>query len=177
MQGILQEVQMFKDVSSKYKKGTVVGGDWVHPRRFQLLSDGTIAALRMLPRVMVMIGLVPSQLEWLFISLIPKASGGERPIGIFPSINSLTSKIIWLAYGVVWARLHDRPYIFGRKGWSALTCAWKQSLVAEHATYTGRSAASSLGPRVTCSFRGGDRSSPLRFHGFLASYLCLATEA
>ena len=40
--------------------------------------------------------------------------------------------------------MYDRPYVYGRKGRSALTCAWRQSLLAEHATYMGQTAASSL---------------------------------
>ena len=37
-----------------------------------------------------------------------------------------------------------RSYVYGRKGRSALTCAWRQAAIAEHATYIGNHAVSAL---------------------------------
>lgn len=144
MDGIPVDVEMVREVAATYKTITAIGGDWLHPEHFGLLSDGTIAAMLMLARVMVMLGLVPEQVEWLFIAFIPQALGGERPIGIFTSFIRVVSKIIRLTYSSIWLRLNDRQYIYGRKGRSAITCAWRHSFLAEHATYTGRYVAAVL---------------------------------
>ena len=87
---------------------------------------------------------VPSQLDFLMVALIPKASGGERTIGICPSALRIMSKLIRRIYGSSWLRANDRPYLFGRKGISALSCIWRQALTTEHATYFGQSAATAM---------------------------------
>ena len=93
---------------------------------------------------MLMLGLLPASLDWLIVALIPKTDGGERPIGICPSPLRLMSKLIRGSYGKFWATKNDRPYLFGKKGKSALACVWRKSLMAECAVYVGLSAAASL---------------------------------
>ena len=93
---------------------------------------------------MLMLGLLPAALDWLIVALISKTDGGERPICIFPSPLRLMSKLIRGSYGKHWATKQDRPYLFGKKGKSALACVWRKSLFAEFAVYVGLSAAASL---------------------------------
>ena len=123
---------------------TAIGVGWTHPRHLALLSDATIAVLFIVSRVMLMCGVLPAALDWLVIALIPKPKGGERPIGIDPSPLRSMSKFIRSTYGERWAELHDRPYMFGKKGRSAQACLWGKSVMAEFAVYTGQPAAASL---------------------------------
>ena len=64
--------------------------------------------------------------------------GGERPIGIFPSFVRVISRIIRYKYGRFWLQQNDRPFLYGRKGRSALQCVWRQAAICEHATYLGK---------------------------------------
>eukprot|EP00973_Karenia_brevis_P065411 9087535-Karenia_brevis.AAC.1 len=142
--GVLQDVPLVREVALGYKTKTALGTDWVHPRHYGMLSDDTLWAMLVLCRVMLMLGFIPAALAYLLIALIPKASGGERPIGIFPSFLRIMSKVIRMTYCKKWLAKNDRSYLFGRKGRSALTCVWQKALLAEHATYRGVCAASAM---------------------------------
>ena len=51
--GVLDDIEAFRDVAGRFKRGTAIGADWLHPRHYAMLSDGTIRALLMLYRVCV----------------------------------------------------------------------------------------------------------------------------
>ena len=144
LQGVLEDIQMARDLSLKYKRGTAVGGDLVHPRHFGHLPDQTLGALLMIARVMLMLGVLPRRLDWLRIALVPKAEGGERSIWISPSFIRLTSKLLRGTVGQSWMNRNDREYLFGKKGRSASTCAWRRSAISEFAIFMCLSASSSL---------------------------------
>ena len=144
LDGIFEDNQAILDTCARFKDGTAIGTDWVHPKHYSYLSQGSLTVMRKLIKKMVHKAWIPYVINYLLITLIPKTDGGERPIGIFASFIRITSRRIRYIYGNIWVRLYDRSYIYGRKGKSALHSIWFHALLTEHATYTNRFAASVL---------------------------------
>ena len=100
-----------------------------------MLSDESLTLFLVFARVLIVTGFVPSQVAYLLISLIPKPSGGTRPIGVFPSLVRFISRICRHAYGEGWLSRHHRDYHFGKKGKSSLACVWRMSALCEYAFF------------------------------------------
>eukprot|EP00973_Karenia_brevis_P017929 2463945-Karenia_brevis.AAC.1 len=90
----MPDVDEARSLSRRFSVHTAIGVDWIHPRHLGLLDDGTLDALLALGRLLLCLGLMPDDLDLLLIALIPKRAGGDRPIGIFPSIIRLLSKLM-----------------------------------------------------------------------------------
>ena len=56
MKGLLEDVEMARDLSCRYKRNTAIGVDWLHPRHFSLMSDETLNAFLVVARVLLMLG-------------------------------------------------------------------------------------------------------------------------
>ena len=55
------------------------------------MSDASLAALLLILHIAEASGLCPSQLEELIVALIDKPDGGDRPIGLYGSSESLVA--------------------------------------------------------------------------------------
>ena len=74
----------------------------------------------------------------MLIVLLPKSSGGFRPIGLFPTIIR-----IWMRARLVtvraWESANAMPSIFGGAGMGAQKAAWQAAFVGECAALAKQS--------------------------------------
>ena len=76
---VRMEVKEIRDSSKSFKKRTTAVEGW-HPRHFSWLSDPMLESLSAMWYVCELQLVWPEQEEELLAKLIPKASGGLRPI-------------------------------------------------------------------------------------------------
>ena len=116
---------------SKFKRGTGLGCDLIHPFWIAYCSDDLISALALLMLAVEQTGILPDPF-WIKIFLARKLSGGWRPIGLLPTFIR-----VWEAVreGQVqeWASKNSRDYTWAGKGRSAEGAVWLQALDAEGA--------------------------------------------
>ena len=80
-------VDVIRAAARSFKAHTAVGIDGIRPRHLDLLPDEAINALATLYNLSEAIG-VPL-VQGADIVFLPKPTGGERPIGILPSLYRL----------------------------------------------------------------------------------------
>ena len=89
------------------------------------------------------IGAWPTVFTDVFIALLPKSSGGFRPIGIFPTLIR-----VWFRLRApvirAWERAHERPYFFAGCGKGADVALWLQAAHLESVALAKRASAASL---------------------------------
>jgi hypothetical protein len=73
--------------------------------------------------------------------LLPKADGGARPIGIFPTILRLIDRFFRMQVGVPWLRKQSAADHFGQKGRSCEAAVWRQAALSEWSVGCGRETA------------------------------------
>ena len=93
---------------------------------------------------MIRMGATPEVVNLLIIVLLPKPAGGDRPIGIFPTVIRALNRWLRSTYGEKWRTKHDRPYFYGAKGRGATVCNWRVAAFAEYAKATGKHAVAAL---------------------------------
>ena len=71
-------------VIATYKWSTSIGGDHWPPRLLAFLDESLLDLLALIIRLMVLWARTPRHFHYLLIHLIPKASGGDRLIGVSP---------------------------------------------------------------------------------------------
>ena len=118
--------------SMGYPPTTSIGVDGFAMQHFGMMSDDTLDILGHIFAAMEASGEVPNQWEVLNMSLIPKATGGHRTIGIFVGAVRLWAKA---RRGVCdeWEKRHDRPYWGAAKGKAPLDPVWRWATQAEAA--------------------------------------------
>ena len=115
---------------SAFPADTGLGWDNLHPRALRRVSTVAIAALLRIFVLAEAIGRWPSMIGIVIIALLPKAGGGNRPIGLCPSLIRLWMKLR-LPVAQAWQSQHDRPYFFAGEAKGADVAAWKQAARAE----------------------------------------------
>ena len=128
----------FVNLCKSFKKNTAIGACNYSPRHFAFLSERGYKALICIVWAVLRLAVVPTQLDMLFIWLIPKPMGGERPIGVFPAPLRILSRWVRRTYGVRWADEHGRPYFFSVAGAPATVCAWRTAAITEFVGMTGK---------------------------------------
>ena len=119
-----------------FSSSTGLGWDKMHPRAWLRLGD---AALRSLLHLFVLVescGKWPEAIGHVLVVLLAKASGGFRPIGLFPSVVRVWMRIR-LADAVVWQSVRERPWLYASSGKGADVAAWKQAARSEQAAARG----------------------------------------
>ena len=137
-------VGQFRDLLRTYSWGTGVGADHWRPRTLALLSDSLVRRLIAIMELMFLGALIPSQMALLLVVLIPKASGGERPIGIFPTVLRLLDRWFRWSYGAQWLRGQPADPFYGQRGRTVEDAIWRQGLLTEWATASGKVALTML---------------------------------
>ena len=109
---------------------TGLGEDNVAPRALQRLSPEALAALAALFMAFERLGDWPTLLN--LIVLLPKAEGGFRPIGLFP-----TEIRIWFRVRLLtiknWEKQNEMDSVYGGPGMGAQKAAFQIAVVAETA--------------------------------------------
>ena len=108
----------------------------IHPRHIGFLSDPALLALAQILEASEAIGTLPSQLLQVIMALLPKATGGLRPIGWCQSVARVWAKS---RAGLVktWQTTFASNRCFAAgKGKSAIDVVWRHSCKAELANHT-----------------------------------------
>ena len=79
------------EASAAFRTATCALGG-IHPKHISLLSPSAIAVLATLLEVAEAVGILPDQLANILIVLLPKVTGGLRPIGWLQSVFRVWSK-------------------------------------------------------------------------------------
>jgi hypothetical protein len=140
----LPDIDAVRRTAASFAAYTSSGSDHFHPRHLGLLSDGAVLAIIDIWRRMMSSCQVPGGADLLIVALIPKPLGGERPIGIFPSILRVLTRWLRRTLGRQWLAANARPQFYGRAGHTAEQCVWMQSALTANATASGHHAASVL---------------------------------
>ena len=116
--------------ASSFPIGTGLGSDNIAPRAMLRLSDVALLALALLLTCFEALGEWTRALDLVLIVLLPKADGGFRPIGLFPTIIRL-----WMRSRVciarAWEAANALPSLFGGAGMGAQRAAWEAAFAAE----------------------------------------------
>ena len=161
-----------------FKASTAAGVDAVLPTQYAWLSDELLNNIGKLLGVIEDSGCWPRQTMLSIIHLIPKQSGGKRPIGLLASIVRLWDR----ARKPItddWRSTCEREYDWMRKGRGAERSVWAQALHEEAAAARGLATASVFIDLVKAFEQvvlGRVWSSGLK-HGMQRPILRLAVEA
>ena len=117
--------------------------DALSPSQFSWLSDPLLDQLGGLLEAIEEHGRWPSQIELAMVHLIPKASGGRRPIGLLASLVRLWERARRPEVEC-WLGSCRREYNWMCKGKGAERSAWAQNICEEAALASGRATASVL---------------------------------
>ena len=94
---------------------TALGTDQYHLRILLRLDPRLLSALLKVLVLCEIIGAWPTVITDVLIALLPKPTGGLRPIGIFPTLIR-----VWFRLRAplirAWERAHERPYFFAGSG-------------------------------------------------------------
>ena len=120
----------FRRVARSFKAKTGVGLDEITPNQFAWLSDELIGAMLRLYGEIEKQAVWPQQLSTALIHLIPKDTGGRRPIGIIASFVR-----IWMKCRKEevrqWKETEDCEYDWMAPGKGAEKAVWAQSVREE----------------------------------------------
>ena len=126
-----------------FKATTATGVDALAPVQFGWLSDPLLDQLGLLLESIEERGRWPSQIGLAMVHLIPKASGGRRPIGLLASLVRLWERARKPEIEN-WRSSCRREYNWMCKGKGAERSAWAQNIYEEAAVASGRATASIL---------------------------------
>ena len=142
--GPLPDPEEFRGLIRSYRWSTAIGCDHWAPRSLAMLSDQLIKDLVELCAAMILHGVMPTQLSLLLVVLIPKTEGGERPIGIFPTVLRLLDRWYRWSYGAQWLKRQPSRGFFGARGSTVEDAVWRQGLLAEWSHAVGKHSATYL---------------------------------
>ena len=141
----MPSVEQFRVLVRSYRWNTAVGADHWQPRVLGLLPDYLIQSLLDLAKFMLLSGRMPHQIALLIVVLIPKSEGGQRPIGIFPTVLRLVDRWFRWQYGADWLSKQEvGGGFYGCKGRTVEDAVWRQALLGEWSAAVGRCSASYL---------------------------------
>ena len=80
--------------SSTFSSKTSQTFDGFHVKHYGMLSDEGTKVLVLLIRLILALARMPPSLELVLATLIPKAKGGFRAIGLFPSLYRVVMRIL-----------------------------------------------------------------------------------
>jgi hypothetical protein len=126
-----------------FPAGTGLGGDNTSPRAINRLSDEVVHALSQLLMAMEAYGDWAAVFRLVLIVLLPKDDGGRRPIGLFPTVIRLWSRIR-VQIAREWEAANPRGCIYGGTDMGAQRAAWQVAFRAENAALTNKQYAQTL---------------------------------
>ena len=129
--------------AKSFSHGTSSTYDGLHPRHFAMLSGQGRETTARLLEFFEHTGEWPDGINEVVISLIPKATGGTRPIGLFSGLYRLWTRVR-KAEATEWERVNGRSYFAARGGNGALDTVWQQAFRAERNAGKGGASAAVL---------------------------------
>ncbi len=134
------DASQLRRAASTFATRTSSTYDGIHPRHVGQLSDPALDALGIILAAVERSGMWPRQVSLIVATLIPKQTGGFRPIGLAPAIYRIWSK----ARRVIadeWEQKHRRPYFAASSGNGPLDTLWRMAARQEAGVATGETAA------------------------------------
>jgi hypothetical protein len=123
-------VESLAKCSRSFKLATGVGSDDLHPRVWsQISAEGQAKVVDYLGKVEAS-SLWPSRARWLWYFLVPKATSGERPIGLMATLVR-TWERLRRPVMLQWMNEQKRPYDWSCVGKTAESAVWQQLVAAE----------------------------------------------
>ena len=136
-------VAVLREAAASFPVHTGLGADNIAPRALLRLPDAALQELADLLSAAERIGSWTAAFRLVLIVLIPKVDGGDRPIGLFPTVIRL-----WMRARAVLARKWEEetamPELYGGRGMGAQRAAWLAAFSAEAAAASGADHAAAL---------------------------------
>ena len=132
---------MIRDAAHSFKAHAAVGIDGIRPRRIALLPEEALQTLAVLYTFSEAIG-VPL-VQGADIVFLPKPTGGERPIGILPTLYRLWCRCR-RSRAQAWERANARKYFWASAGRSSSQAVHLQGVRLEEARAQGMHAVALL---------------------------------
>ena len=116
--------QCLRKAARSFKAQTAVGVDGVPPRTVEMLSDELLGVLANLLNSIEESGLWPQSYAVSVLHLIPKPSGGRRPIGLLPTLIRLWEKTRKEAIRE-WRHKEAMPFSWAGQGRGSEAAVWE----------------------------------------------------
>ncbi len=114
--------------------------DGFHPRMLGNLSGPSLDTLGVILAAVERSGIWPRQVSLIVATLLPKPTGGFRPIGLAPAVYRLWSKAR-RSIADEWEQRHRRPFFAACSGNGPLDTLWRMTARQEAGVATGETAA------------------------------------
>ena len=131
-------------ICNQFSRFTAIGCDNVHPRHLSSLSSPAMKCMCRLMFWILNLAEIPEAIATILISLLPKAEGGTRPIGIIATLLRVFLRWARPRWGISWEKQNSRAYWHSQRGRSCERCTWRLSLYGEYAQAVGQTVASAL---------------------------------
>ena len=129
-------VDQMRRAALSFPADTGVGADNISPRALARLSDGALESLIRILHLAEDSGRWPDELNLVLVVLIPKADGGTRPIGLFPTVIRAWMRVRSPLVRA-WEAEKPNKSLYGGKGMGAQRAAWVAAFSAESAKLEG----------------------------------------
>ena len=126
-----------REAALSFPRRTGVSLDGIHVRHLALLPDEALAVLALLIMVIEALGCLPTQVQRLLIFLIPKSTGGRRPIMLAPALYRWWTRVR-RPLAEEWDAAHDYPFFAASKGRTAVDPVYRRAVRAEAAATDGK---------------------------------------
>lgn len=128
--------EAIEEASETFPRNTALGADNVAPRAFARLSRPALMTLAAILMALERFGDWVEAVNLVIIVLLPKKSGGRRPIGLFPTLVR-----IWMRARILvarkWEAANAMPCIYGGPSMGAQKAAWQAAFDSEYAALVG----------------------------------------
>ena len=132
-----------REAAKTFSVRTGIGEDWFRPRVILVLSDSVLDRYAMVLNRAEIIGEWPSLVANSLVHLIPKPTGGMRPIGLMATLVRLFERV-WRLDIQRWRAACGDPSNYMIGGKSAADAVWVQSVRDEASKELGTVSASVL---------------------------------
>ena len=132
-----------RKAAATFSARTGWGTDNVGPRQFMWLSDALLESVATLLKCIEAEGLWPVQVQEALIHLIPKPTGGRRPVGLIAALPRIWDRIRRPVV-VRWRDTCARGCNWMVRGSGAERAVWAQSVEEEAAIFEGKKSAAVL---------------------------------
>ncbi len=137
--------QQMRAALRAFPAGTALAWDGLHPRLVARLSDTRIDELITLMMTAEATGTWPENIGFVSVVLLPRPDGGFRPIGLFPLLVRVWSKVRRPLVARWEADMEaTRSYLYAGSGKGAHVAAWQHAFRAETAADAGATFAALL---------------------------------
>ena len=137
------EPEVIRKVAASFDGNTAQTFDGYHPRHYALMSDGALRCVGLMWAIMEACGMRPTQLQANITAFLGKPTGGNRPIGLWPSSHRVCGAAR-RGYCQDWEAAHDEELWAMSKGRSAMDLVWREAALSEWGGGSGHACSQSF---------------------------------